>query len=148
MAVESTPYIWDPCALAELLQAQQLRADSDDLRPGSRSLMEQASLRVRSDRCMLQITGSCGFSMHAARLRIKWAMASALSPLEAAIYSRCCCIAGHECVIRGRRRCFALRLPRPASRIGDDSYVLASPCSSPGRVSAHIGRGQHGIAIR
>jgi hypothetical protein len=42
MAVESAPFIWDPCALAELLQAQQLRADSDVLRPGSRSLMEQA----------------------------------------------------------------------------------------------------------
>lgn len=43
MAVESAPFVWDPCALAELLQAQQLRADSDDLRPGSKSLMEQAS---------------------------------------------------------------------------------------------------------
>lgn len=40
LAVASTPFIWDPCALAELLQAQQLRTDSDDLRPGS-SLMEQ-----------------------------------------------------------------------------------------------------------
>jgi hypothetical protein len=42
MAMESAPFVWDPCALAELLQAQQLRADSDVLRPGSRSLMEQA----------------------------------------------------------------------------------------------------------
>ena len=48
MAVESAPFVWDPCALAELLQAQQLRTDSDGLRPGSRSLMEQASRLPRS----------------------------------------------------------------------------------------------------
>lgn len=54
MAVESAPFVWDPCALAELLQAQQqLRTDSDDLRPGSKSLMEQASCLRR------QLSGLC-----------------------------------------------------------------------------------------
>ena len=44
MAVGSAPYIWDPLAVAELLEAQSERRDSGDLRPGSRSLLEQVRL--------------------------------------------------------------------------------------------------------
>jgi hypothetical protein len=65
MAVESTPFVWDPCALAELLQAQQLRADSDDLRPGSRSLMEQASQLPLSSWCPGHVTPPCKIGNHA-----------------------------------------------------------------------------------
>lgn len=43
MAVANQPFTWDPCALAELIQAQELRSDSEDLRPGSRSLLQQVT---------------------------------------------------------------------------------------------------------
>lgn len=67
MAVESAPFVWDPCALAELLQAQQLRTDSDGLRPGSRSLMEQASqLCVCQVVHLMQMPADPGVGVHIA----------------------------------------------------------------------------------
>lgn len=66
MAVASTPFVWDPCALAELLHAQRLRADSGDLRPGSRSLMEQVR---RNQSTNIQTGFVVRYPWHAQRLR-------------------------------------------------------------------------------
>lgn len=41
MGVESRPFMFDPIAVGELLDAQASRTDSGSLRPGSRSLLEQ-----------------------------------------------------------------------------------------------------------
>jgi hypothetical protein len=41
MGVESRPFMFDPIAVGELLEAQASRTDSGSLRPGSRSLLEQ-----------------------------------------------------------------------------------------------------------
>ena len=45
MGVESRPFMFDPIAVGELLDAQASRTDSGSLRPGSRSLLEQVTSR-------------------------------------------------------------------------------------------------------
>lgn len=44
MAITSRPFMWDPIAIGELLEARAARTDSGSLRPGSRSLLEQVRL--------------------------------------------------------------------------------------------------------
>lgn len=41
MGVVSRPFMFDPIAVGELLEARAQRTDSGNLRPGSRSLVEQ-----------------------------------------------------------------------------------------------------------
>jgi hypothetical protein len=41
MGVVSRPFMFDPIAVGELLEAQASRTESGNLRPGSRSLLEQ-----------------------------------------------------------------------------------------------------------
>ena len=55
MGVESRPFMFDPIAVGELLDAQASRTDSGSLRPGSRSLLEQVVPETITPRVFSQV---------------------------------------------------------------------------------------------